>query len=322
MVEFSLFNPTGDFEEVADATVRAEAAGFDGVLFGEHHGSPQMRFPQLLLLLAGLAARTKRIKLGTSILLSPLYDPVNLAESAAVVDTISGGRLILGLGLGYQPQDFQHFGIPFGERASRFEEGLEVLRRAWTEERFSFEGRRYRYTDVSVYPKPIQRPHPPVWLAAWSDAGARRAGRLGDAFVTDPIQDLGAIRRFVGVYRESADASGRAPRVVLMREFLCAPTRSEAEDRYAAGLVATYRYYWANGGFNAETEPWVNEIQSADEITFERMVKDRVIFGSPEDCAGQLEHWIAQTGAEHVQVAIPGTPDIEMVASSVIARLR
>src|SRR5687768_14628981 len=113
MAEVSLFHPWGDFDQVVEASLAAEQAGFDGVLFGEHHGTPANDRPQLLILLAGLAARTTTIKLGTSILLSPLYDPVQVAESAAMVDVMSKGRLVLGLGLGYQPQDFSHFGIPF-----------------------------------------------------------------------------------------------------------------------------------------------------------------------------------------------------------------
>ena len=191
-MQVSLFGLSGDFESIAAQTLAAEEAGFDAVLFGEHHGAPMHRHPQLLILLAGLAARTSRIRLGTSIVLSGLYDPVHLAEMSAMVDQNSGGRLILGLGLGYQPQDFKHFAVPFNQRLSRFEESIEILRRAWTEERFSFAGRRFNYDNVAVYPKPLQSPHPPLWLAAWSEAGAVRAGRLGDAYVTDPIQSFAA----------------------------------------------------------------------------------------------------------------------------------
>src|SRR6188508_469964 len=182
MVAVSLFQPFGDFEQVVEASLSAEELGYHGVFFGEHHGTPANDRPQLLILLAGLAARTKRIRLGTSILLSPLYDPIWVAEAAAQVDVMAQGRLTLGLGLGYQPKDFQHFGIPFNQRVSRFEEGIQVIRKAWGEERFSFAGRRFQCEDIAVYPKPVQRPHPPIWLAAWSLAGARRAGRLGDAY--------------------------------------------------------------------------------------------------------------------------------------------
>jgi alkanesulfonate monooxygenase SsuD/methylene tetrahydromethanopterin reductase-like flavin-dependent oxidoreductase (luciferase family) len=91
-----------------------------------------------------------------------------------------------------------------------------------------------------------------------------------------------------------------------MREFLCAPTRSEAEDRYAEGLLATYRYYWHNKAFNADLEPWVNDITEPGGITFDRVSQDRIIFGTPDDCIGQVEQWVAATGAEHIQLTIPG----------------
>lgn len=306
MVAVSLFHPRGEFEELSAAVQCAESAGFDGCLFGEHHGTRQNHYPQLLPLLAALAARTTHIRLGTSILLLPLYDPIHIAETAAMVDRISGGRLILGVGIGYQPGDFRQFGIPMRHRVSRFEEGLEVLRRAWTEEDVTFSGKRYRYENVAVYPRPVQEPHPPIWVAAWSEAGVRRAGRSGDAFVTDPIQDLAATRHFVDIYRGVATRRQREPHVVIMREFLCAPTRSEAYDRYAEGLLATYRYYWQNGAFNVGLEPWAADISSPADITFEGIAEDRVIYGTPNDCVEQLERWVRETGAEHVQLTIPG----------------
>ena len=144
-----------------------------------------------------------------------------------------------------------------------------------------------------------------MWMAAWSIAGAQRAGRLGDAYVTDPIQNLAATKAFVDAYRASASDAGRRAEVVVMRELLCAPTRSEAIDRYAEGLVRTYRYYWANKGFSAEFEHEVNAVQRAEDLTFELLAKDRAIYGSPEDCLGQLEHWINATGASHIQLTIP-----------------
>ena len=305
MIRVSLFHPSGDFEELSEAVNLAESLGFHGCFFGEHHGAPVHDRPQLLVLLAALAARTRRIRLGTSILLSPLYNPVQLAETASMVDVISKGRLVLGLGLGYQPQDFRQFGVPFNQRVSRFEEGIEVLRRAWTQERFSFAGRRYQFDDVAVYPRPVQSPHPPIWLAAWSLEGARRAGRLGDAFVTDPIQNLAATKTFVHAYREAAAAAGRPAEVVLMRELLIGETRQEAFDRYSAGLLAQYRYYWQNGAFNPDYETWMAQVNDARDLTWELLAKDRVIWGSPEDCVEQLRHWCAELDCSHVQVTVP-----------------
>lgn len=334
MVKVSLFSPRGDFEQIAEAAQLAESVGFDGCFFGEHHGGARNQHPQLPILISALAARTNRLLLGTSILLSPLYEPIQLAESIAMLDRISNGRFVLGIGVGYQPQDFNHFGLSIRHRVSRFEENLEVMRAAWSDGPFSFSGKRFQYENVEVFPKPITKPHPPVWIAAWTDPGAVRAGQLGDAYVTDPIQNLGAIQRFSEIYQESAGDHGRKPEVVLMREFLCADTRSEAEDRYGEALLDTYRYYWTNGAFNSDLEPWVKDIGSADEITFDSIVKDRVIFGTPSDCVGQLEHWISATRADHVELVIPsgpGTGDdaqqvqlagIKLAGEEIVPRLR
>ena len=332
MTLVSLFHPSGDFEQTVEAALCAEENGFHGLLFGEHHGSPGNERSQLLILLAALAARTKRIRLGTSILLSPLYNPMQVAEAAAMVDVISNGRLILGVGLGYQPQDFRQFGIPFNQRVSRFEESVEVIRRAWTEERFSYFGRRFTFENVAVYPRPIQKPHPPIWMAAWSIEGAKRAGRLGDAFVTDPIQNLAATTAFAAAYRESAAASGREAEIVIMREFLIAESRQEALDRYAEGLMAQYRYYWQNDAFIPEYDPWLNDVTSAADLTWEGLSENRVIWGTPADCVGQIEHWCRELGSNQIQVTIPHRgglnaraaqlATIRLTGEQVIAKLR
>ncbi|HZQ35467.1 MAG TPA: LLM class flavin-dependent oxidoreductase [Dehalococcoidia bacterium] len=309
-VGIGLFGPYGDFPALAAATRQAEALGIDAVLFGEHHGAPQNRFPALLNLLSALAACTNTIRLGTSVVLSALENPVRLAEEAAQVDVISGGRLILGLGLGYQPADFQHFGVPFAQRRSRFEEGIEVLRRAWSERPFSFSGRRYRFDAVSVYPLPVQQPRPPLWLAGWTPAGVRRAARLGDAWVTDPIQSRAALCAMGEEYRAACAAAGATPRTVLMREILIAPSRDQALARYGPGLLATYRYYWRNGAFNTEWDAWARAITAPEQITLEAVLRERVIAGSPADCADQIRDWVAATGAEYVQLVIPARPDL------------
>jgi alkanesulfonate monooxygenase SsuD/methylene tetrahydromethanopterin reductase-like flavin-dependent oxidoreductase (luciferase family) len=224
---------------------------------------------------------------------------------SAMVDQNSGGRLILGVGLGYQPQDFNHFAVPFNQRLSRFEESIEVLRRAWTEDRFSFAGKRFNYDNIAVYPKPLQSPHPPLWLAAWSEAGAVRAGRLGDAYVTDPIQSLAAVSAFHAAYRNSAAAAGRAPNVVLMREILCAPNREAAIERYGDGLAATYRYYWENDAFVLQWDDDLHKGASFDDIELQSLMRDRVVVGSPEQCVNDLRRWAGAVQADHIQLVVP-----------------
>ena len=145
---------TQEYREVLDLVRLAETLGFDAAWVSEHHGSGDGYLPSLLPMLASFAAATDHIKLGTGVLLTPFHDPLRLAEDAAVVDLISGGRLILGLGLAWREEEFRMFGQPVEERVKRTVDTVEILRRAWTGERFSFEGKVYSYDRVKVTPAP------------------------------------------------------------------------------------------------------------------------------------------------------------------------
>src|SRR5205809_6425537 len=129
-----------EYREVVDLVRLAETLGFDSAWVSEHHGSSDGYLPSLLPMLAAFAASTQRMKLGTGVMLTPFHDPLRLAEDAAVVDQISGGRLILGLGLGWRDEEFRMFGQGVGERVRRTVDTVEILRRAWTGKRFSYEG--------------------------------------------------------------------------------------------------------------------------------------------------------------------------------------
>src|ERR671934_3158129 len=143
-----------EYREVLDLVRLAETLGFDSAWVSEHHGSSDGYMPSLLPVLAAFAAATERIKLGTGVVLTPFHHPLRLAEDAATVDLISGGRLILGLGLGWRQEEFRMFGVPIRERVGRTTETVEILRRAWTAERFDHDGRAFRYEQVRVTPRP------------------------------------------------------------------------------------------------------------------------------------------------------------------------
>src|ERR671932_2309399 len=149
------------FEPTIQECERAEADGFDSVWLGEHHNSPVL-YPTPLVGLAAIAARTHRVRLGTGVLLLPLYHPVAVAEEGAMLDLISAGRLILGVGAGYAPEEFAAFGLSIKERGSRLEEAAALLHRLWTEEHVSHHGRHFHVADVTVGPRPVQRPRPPI----------------------------------------------------------------------------------------------------------------------------------------------------------------
>lgn len=169
--------------EVYDGLLRqiafADELGFDSIWLTEHHFVADGYTPSPVPLMAAIAARTQRVEIGTDILILPLYHPVKLAEDIATIDVISHGRVMLGVGSGYRDEEFAAFGTSRKERGSRMEEGVAVLRGCWGEGPFSFAGRHYQLDTVDVVPKPVQKPHPPLWMAATAEPAARRAARLG-----------------------------------------------------------------------------------------------------------------------------------------------
>jgi probable F420-dependent oxidoreductase len=188
----------------------AEDLGYDGAWVSEHHGASDGYLPSLLVMLAALAEATTTIRLGTGVILTPLHDPVRLAEDAAVVDQLSGGRLVLGLGLGWRSEEFRMLRIPQAEALSRHVETVEILRRAWTGERFSFDGEAFAYDRVRVTPPPAQEGGPPILLGGYVDAALRRAGAIGDGHLTD-ADDPGHLARAVELMDAGAREAGKDP---------------------------------------------------------------------------------------------------------------
>jgi len=154
------------------------------------------------------AARTKRLRIGTAVSLAPFYHPLRLAEEVALLDVLSGGRVNWGAGRGFARVEFAAFGVPPEESASRFREAVEIVLRAWTDDRLNFTGQHFRFADLEILPKPAQRPHPPVWMAASSESAIEWAAGRGFSILMDPHSsgpEIGHKRRF---YAEKLAAAG------------------------------------------------------------------------------------------------------------------
>src|SRR5689334_16066657 len=178
------------WHEILEAALVAEQAGFHGIFLPEHHFMPSGFCSSPLTALTAIAARTRTLHLGTSVLLLPCYHPLKLAEDAAHLDLFSDGRLILGLGMGAAQHESATFGVSREHLVSRYEESFEVLRRAWTHDEFSFTGRHFQFSGVRVTPRPLQQPHPPLWMGGMSAPGARRAARFGLPWMTSLMPTL------------------------------------------------------------------------------------------------------------------------------------
>jgi len=187
--------PAGDRERarklqagLLDLAEAAEAAGLDLLWLAESPADPDALVPAVFPVCAALAARTERLRIATGLLPLPLHHPLRVAEDAATVDGISQGRFELGVGLGAEPGAFAGFGLLTEERAGRFEEAVDLIRRAWGPAPVRFQGRHFQCEGLEVMPKPLQAGGPPIWLGARAESGKRRAARLGAGLVLDGDQ--------------------------------------------------------------------------------------------------------------------------------------
>jgi probable F420-dependent oxidoreductase len=176
------------YAETIEQVVWAEGLGYESAWLTEHHFAEDGYSPSPVVIAAALAVKTKRIRIGTNVLLLPLYHPVRLAEDCATVDILSRGRFELGVGLGYRVNEFDGYGIPYKERGARTNEGLEIIRRLWEGETVTFHGKYYQVDSARLEPRPVQRPRPAIWVGGMSKPAAKRVARYGDGIIGSGIR--------------------------------------------------------------------------------------------------------------------------------------
>jgi len=311
------------FEETLRECEQAEAAGFDSIWLGEHHNHPVL-YPAPLIGLAAVASRTRSIRLGTGVLLLPLYHPVMVAEEGAMVDMISGGRLILGIGAGYAPEEFAAFGYSVKERGSRLEESASLLQRLWTEENVTHHGRHYQVDNVTVAPRPLQQPRPPIWFGAWAEKAIHRAARLGDAWLVGPSASLNEIAPCVRVYREACKQTGKGEGdVALFRYVFVASSIKNAISAAGDSFIQAFeRMYFR----------WPHPVvkRPAGRLSIERLAENRIILADPRTCAEEMIRFQKELSASHLvcRFSVPGIPrevcerSLELFAREVMPALR
>lgn len=171
------------YSEIFEQITWGEQHGFEDVWLTEHHFIEDGYSPALMPIAAAIAARTKKIRIGTSVMLMPFHNPVRLAEDTATVDVISGGRFELGVGAGYKVEEFDGFAVSSKERGGRTNEGLEIIRRLWEGETLTFHGKYYEVNNAKLTPEPIQRPRPRLWVGGFTPPAMRRAAKYGDGYI-------------------------------------------------------------------------------------------------------------------------------------------
>lgn len=316
-------DPRTDAELYADALILAEDAerlGFDSVWTSEHHFIDDSYLPSVLTLSAAIAARTRRVSIGTGLMLAPLHEPLRVAEDAAVVDLISGGRLVLGVGLGWRAEEFEALGIRIGDRVRRLEDSIAVYRQAWSGELVTG-GEHLSYADVPVRPLPARPGGPPVWIGGLSEPAVRRAGRLADGFMATEVTPA-SLASQVEIAREAHANAGRDEEFAIAVHL---PTFAWHGDD-AWDLVRPHHWYitWKyddmDGAHHRRGDPL-----SAPEIdaALDASLRDQIVIGTPAEVAGRIRELADAAGGDLHYIArlyFPGLAlDVQREAMRIFA---
>jgi alkanesulfonate monooxygenase SsuD/methylene tetrahydromethanopterin reductase-like flavin-dependent oxidoreductase (luciferase family) len=299
-------DPARAITEAIEQAVYAESLGFDSVWLAEHHFSPYGLIGSPLTAAAAIAARTERIRIGTAVLVLPFYNPIRLAEECALIDVLSGGRLDIGYGRGYQPREFRGFGIDPAESRQRTKEAVDVLKLAWTAERFSYDGEFNKLDDISVFPKPVQDPHPPLYQAATSIDSFRLAGEAGARILTSPnFTPLHVVKKQFDVYSTALEGAGHEIddfRRPLMHQVYVASDDQDAFDTprpYVEWNEALKKNLIPGADGEAPAvgyESWARIARNVKASTYEQRAAEGSMFATPDQIGERVSTLVNEIG--------------------------
>ncbi len=286
-----------------DQMVQAEEWGLDSIWLAEiHQQSARSVLTAPLTVLSAIAGRTSRLKLGTGVQVLPLAHPLRLAEETASLDQISRGRLLFGAGRSGNPRSYAAYGVPYSESRDRFYETLEILKLAWTQEVFSYQGRFWSFQDARAVPRPYQQPHPPILIAGASEDTFPTLGALGHPlFVAVRSGTLSGLAPDLVAYRAAHAAAGHPGRgeVHLRIAIHVGESDAAAQAEAEASLRHGYRALvnQLEGAPNARRRA---ELETVKALTYEDILRDKVIVGSPETVAARLNGLQEELGIDGI----------------------
>ncbi len=329
-------------DEQLDIMIRAEDFGFDSVWPAEHHFSEYGYCATPVVTLAYVAARTKRLRLGTGVVVLPLNHPIRVAEDFAMLDLMSDGRVELGLGRGYQPHEFKGYRVDPAQSRQIFHEGVEVLVNAWTQDRFSYDGTFYQVHDLSVRPKPLQQPHPPLWMAALSPETFALCGRYGFNLLCAPVFgfDIEQGVAQIEAWRQALRQHGRNPQDFKVGGLVMTYVADSMEQALADFADPVLWWYHTFGKYVAPPpghpaiptyEIYTKTREFVTSVTWEQLVQGgAVVCGSPDQVVqrmGEIREktgldlylaWIRIGGLDHKKVM----RSMDLLANKVMPQLR
>jgi natural product biosynthesis luciferase-like monooxygenase protein len=292
-------NPADVYQENLWQARYAEELGFDAVWLTEHHFSDYALLGDPTLFAAVIAERTERIRIGTAVMVLPVHNPIRVAENGAFVDILSAGRFDLGVGRGYQPKEFEGFQVPMDRSQDILDESLEVIRRLWTQETVDFEGEFYQLHDVRLLPRPVQDPHPPVWLAAVSPKTFEVAGAKGQAILTSPnFTPIPTIEANFDAYRAALTANAHDPLRYEYPVMQQVYVGADHDAGYERPREHAMRYYESLGRLlpkegdivSSDYEFYKKVERNVADLRYENLYRTGVSFGSSEEVVARIQN--------------------------------
>ncbi|WP_433605603.1 LLM class flavin-dependent oxidoreductase [Dactylosporangium sp. CA-139114] len=315
-MKFGIMNlfPVGDgvsdhqvLRETLEEIGLADELGFDSVWLAEHHFSKYGILGSPVHFGMAVAERTKRITIGTAVLVLPLHDPLRLAEDIAALDVLSGGRVSIGVGRGYQPSEFAGFGIPLAESKERYQETLEVLRLALSQESFSYHGKFFTYDNITTYPRPYTPGGPPILQGTVSPDSFRDRGAVGESIITSPnFTPLGIMQKNYDLYRQAMTDNGfdiAAYDVPFMQQVWV----GDGDEGLREAAQAALHYYKSVGkvipgseeAMEQEKKYYAAVAKNIDLLTLEQTLTHGGNFGSAQRVIETIEMLGEQLGVNH-----------------------
>lgn len=300
------YDLAGRVPEMVEQVRAARAAGFASLWFPHHWLTAPMQMLQITPLMGYIAAHAEEMTLGPNILILPPLNPVHVAEEAATLDVLTGGNYILGLGLGYRQPEFDAFGIPLSERAPRFNEAIALMRRLWSEDRVTHQGRFYAVNDAGLSLKPVRPGGPPLYIAAQAEVPVKRAARIGDAWLIVNIRGLANLVPLMQTYRAALKEYGRTPiEYPITVECYVGERHATAHEECRGPLEFKYGAYAAWG------------MEHSGSVSFEEFARDRFIIGDAVSVKEEIARYREVLGVDHfiMRCQWPGLPQERALGS-------
>ncbi len=287
---------TGKIQNSVEQVRAARDAGFDLICTGQHYLAHPYQMSVTIPLLARLAAEAGEMQVAATVILVPLHNPVDMAETVATMDAICGGRFVFGIGLGYRDEEYVSFGTTRQERVGRLREALEVMKLLWSEEEVEFQGKYFQVPRVRPSTRPVQQPHPPIWVAANGDRAIRRAARWGYPWLINPHATVPMVAEQFARYQHELDRHGQpAPQVLpMMRELYVAQDREQAFRESQPYLEGKYAAY-ASWGQDKELPG-----EESFTVPYEDLARDRFLLGSAEEVVQEIRRYEDQLGVNQL----------------------